>query len=80
MGDEIIDRFFPGGTRTSPKPARYRAQHTGMVSPVADPYSGFGVKSKRAKGTMGPGSGEVLVDPRKYLLAHSKDNIVSKRE
>lgn len=54
---------------------RYRSKDPGPV-----PCSLLGVKQIRDKGTMGPGSGEELVNPSKWLKAHEREPQLPQRE
>lgn len=64
-------------TRRSP---RLSKPGTGAVDPRTVPCSLLGDKTIRARGTMGPGSGEELVSSSKWLKAHEKEQQLPPRE
>lgn len=58
----------------------YQPQHSGPLNPRSVPCSELGVRNIRAAGTMGPGSGEALVSPDRFLRAHEREPALPLRE
>lgn len=80
MEGESVYRLVPPPVEAPTKPPLYRSKHPGAVSPGTVPCSALGAKTVRAAATMGPGSGELLVDPGRFLLAHEKEPVLPQRE
>lgn len=80
MEQESIYRLVPVQQEPAPKPALYKSKHSGNVSPAAVPCSSLGVKKVRMAATMGPGSGQEVVSPTKFLHAHEKEPRLPERE
>ena len=73
---ESIFRLVPVVREETPKPPLYRSKHPGAVSPKTVPCSNLGVRNIKPAATMGPGSGQLVVSPTRFLLAHEKSPVL----
>eukprot|EP00887_Chlorella_sp_A99_P005952 scaffold29.g5952.t1 len=55
---------------------RYKSKFPGNVAPKDVPCSLLGVKKVRAAATMGPGAGDIVVDPKQFLHKHEKEPVL----